>query len=248
VFAPQRPALDAAKEPWHQPPGPLTDAVAAVPVPPRATPAPAQQCAAQRQALQTQVWAFHHQGWTAPAIAPHVGRSLRTVQRALRATTLTGCQRRSDSGDRRLTPDTPALLERWNAGGDTAILYTEALQTSPKMAMNPDNSESNTQRCSKFFTAVQGGIDPCHTGACRRGAALGAGRRSRLCQPSIMAFQEQARRTYTIRRAEGTWEEYLRNIRTLSVVPERWMCWSCFRFALYGITPAAGRVPARCGE
>ena len=127
-------------------------------------------------------------------------------------------------------------------------LYTGTLQTSPKMAMNPDNSESNTQRCCKFFTAVQGGIDPCHTGACRRGAALGAGRRSRLCQPSIMAFQEQARRTYTIRRAEGTWEEYLRNIRTLSVVPERWMCWSCFRFALYGITPAAGRVPARCGE
>ena len=82
---------------------------------------------------------------------------------------------------------------------------------------------SGTQRCSKFFTAVQGGIDPRHAGAYRRGAALGSSRRSRLCQPSLIAFQEHARRTCIIRLAEGTWEACLRSIRTLSVAPERRM-------------------------
>src|SRR6266446_9617109 len=73
VFATQSHALDAVNETLCQQPVPLSDGGAAVPVPPRTTPAPAQQRAAQRQAhrqaLHTQVWALHRQGWTAPAIA-----------------------------------------------------------------------------------------------------------------------------------------------------------------------------------
>ena len=125
VFATQSHALDAVNETWRQQPVPLPDGGAAVPVPPRATPAPAQQRAArrqaQRQALHAQVWAFHHQGWTAPAIAQHIGMSLRTVQRDLQTTTFAGRQRRSDRGESGLNPSTPSLLERWNAGCSTAM-------------------------------------------------------------------------------------------------------------------------------
>jgi transposase len=133
VFATQSHALDAVNETLCQQPVPLSDGGAAVPVPPRTTPAPAQQRAAQRQAhrqaLHTQVWALHRQGWTAPAIAPHVGMSLRTVQRDLRTTTFAGRQRRSDYGDSVLTPYTPYLLERWNAGCYTAMrLFREIRQ------------------------------------------------------------------------------------------------------------------------
>ena len=125
VFATQSHALDAVNETVRQQPVPLPDGGAAVPVPPRATPAPAQQRAAQRQAhrqaLHTQVWAFHRQGWTAPAIAQHIGMSLRTVQRDLQSTTFAGRQRRSDRGESVLNPYTPYLLERWNAGCYTAM-------------------------------------------------------------------------------------------------------------------------------
>ena len=132
-FATQSHALDAVNETWHQQLVPLPDGGTAVPVPPRAPSASAQQRAAQRQvqrqALHTQVWALHHQGWTAPAIAQHVGMSLRTVQRDLRTTTFTGRQRRSDYGDSLLTPYTPYLLERWNAGCYTAMrLFRELRQ------------------------------------------------------------------------------------------------------------------------
>jgi len=88
--------------------------------PPVETPTPAQQRAGQRQArrqaLHQQVWALHHQGWTAPAIAQQVGLGLRTVQRDLRSTTFAGRKRRSDLGDSVLNPYKPYLLERWNAG------------------------------------------------------------------------------------------------------------------------------------
>ena len=81
---------------------------------------PAQQRAghrqARRQALHTQVWALHHQGWTAPAIAQQVGLSLRTVQRDLWSATFAGRKRRSDRGDSVLNPYKRYLLERWNAG------------------------------------------------------------------------------------------------------------------------------------
>src|SRR5215470_15917014 len=84
---------------------------------------------ARRQALHQQVWALHHQGWTAPAIAQQVGLGLRTVQRALRSPTFAGRQRRSDLGDSVLNPYKPYLLERWNAGCSTAMrLFREIRQ------------------------------------------------------------------------------------------------------------------------
>jgi transposase len=64
---------------------------------------------------------LHHQGWTAPAIAQHVGLSLRTVQRDLRSATFAGRKRRSDRGESVLNPYKPYLLERWNAGCYTAM-------------------------------------------------------------------------------------------------------------------------------
>ena len=66
--------------------------------------------------LHTQVWALHRQGWTAPAIAQHVGMGLRTVQRDLRSAVFAGRKRRSDHGESVLNPYKPYLLERWNAG------------------------------------------------------------------------------------------------------------------------------------
>jgi transposase len=60
----------------------------------RHIPLPAQLRAAQRlarrQALHTQVWTLHRQGWTAPAMAEQVGRGLRTVQRYLQTATFAG--------------------------------------------------------------------------------------------------------------------------------------------------------------
>jgi len=80
VFSTHSPILDAVNETMRQQPVPLPDGAMAVPVPPHDIPLPAQQRAAQRQArrqaLHTQVWALHHQGWTAPAIAQHLGMSL----------------------------------------------------------------------------------------------------------------------------------------------------------------------------
>jgi transposase len=121
VFMTHEKALEAVNTLMRQQPVLLPDGAVAVPVPPPVeTPTPAQQRAGQRQArrqaLHTQVWALHHQGWTAPAIAQHVGLSLRTVQRDLRSVTFAGRKRRSDRGDSVLNPYKPYLLERWNAG------------------------------------------------------------------------------------------------------------------------------------
>jgi transposase len=125
VFSTHQQALDAVNGAMHQQPVPLPDGATAVPVPPHDIAPPARQRAAQRQAhrqaLHTQVWALHHQGWTAPAIAQQVGLSLRTVQRDLRTTTFAGRRRRSDLGDSVLNPYKPYLLERWNAGCYTAM-------------------------------------------------------------------------------------------------------------------------------
>jgi len=119
-------ALEAVNTLMRQQPVLLPEGAVAVPVPPPVeTPTPAQQRAehrqARRQARHTQVWALHHQGWTAPAIAQHVGLSLRTVQRDLRSATFAGRTRRSDRGDSVLNPYKPYLLERWNAGCYTAM-------------------------------------------------------------------------------------------------------------------------------
>ncbi len=133
MFATYGQALEAVNETMRPHPVPLPDGAMAVPVPPRDLPLPAQQRMAQRQAhrqaLHTQVWALHRQGWTAPAIAQHVGLSLRTVQRDLRTATFAGRKRRSDAGDSLLTPYKPYLLERWNAGCYTAMrLFREIRQ------------------------------------------------------------------------------------------------------------------------
>jgi len=125
VFSTHSQALDAVNALVHQQPVPLPNGALAVPVPPHAISLPVQQRAAERQArrqaLHQQVWALHHQGWTAPAIAQHVGLGLRTVQRDLRSTTFAGRQRRSDLGDSVLNPYKPYLLERWNAGCSNAM-------------------------------------------------------------------------------------------------------------------------------
>src|SRR6266702_3242195 len=125
VFLTHGQALDAVNTLRCQQSIPLSDGALAVPVPPHDIPLPAQQRAVQRQArrqaLHQQVWTLHRQGWTAPAIAQHVGLSLRTVQRALRTSTFAGRRRRSDLGDSGLNPYKPYLLERWNAGCSTAM-------------------------------------------------------------------------------------------------------------------------------
>jgi transposase len=125
VFSTHSQVLDAVNGLVHQQPIPLPEGAMAVPVPPHDIPHAAQQRArqrqARRQALHTQVWALHRQGWTAPAIAQHVGMSLRTVQRDLRTATFAGRRRRSDLGASGLNPYKPYLLERWNAGCYTAM-------------------------------------------------------------------------------------------------------------------------------
>ena len=126
VFLTHEHALEAVNTLLRQQPVLLPDGAVAVPVPPPVeTPTPAQQRAghrqARRQALHQQVWALHHQGWTAPAIAQQVGVGLRTVQRDLRSPTFTGRKRRCDRGDSVLNPYKPYLLERWNAGCYTAM-------------------------------------------------------------------------------------------------------------------------------
>src|SRR4030095_9468765 len=117
----------------RQQPVPLPDGAMAVPVPPHDLPLPAQQRAAhrqaRRQALHTQVWALHRQGWTAPAIAQQVGVSLRPVQRDLRSAIFAGRKRRRDLGDSVLNPYKAFLLEGWNAGCHTAMrLFRELRQ------------------------------------------------------------------------------------------------------------------------
>ena len=124
VFLTHEKALDAVNDLVRQHPVPLSDEAMAVPVPPHDMPRPAQQRAVQRQArrqaLHAQVWALHRQGWTAPAIAQHVGMGLRTVQRDLWSATFHGRKRRSDCGHGVLDPYKAVLLERWNAGCYTA--------------------------------------------------------------------------------------------------------------------------------
>jgi len=133
VFSTHSQVLDAVNVLVHQQPIPLPDGAMAVPVPPHDIPPPAQQRAmqrqARRQALHTQVWALHRQGWTAPAIAQHVGLGLRTVQRDLQSATFAGRKRRSDRGTSVLNPYKPYLLERWNAGCHTGMqLFREIHQ------------------------------------------------------------------------------------------------------------------------
>jgi transposase len=124
--------LDAVNTTLRPQPMPLADEALAVLVPaPEMSPLTQQRVAqrhARRQARHTQVWTLHHQGWTAPAIAQHLGMSLRTVQRDLQTATFAGCKRRSDRGRSVLNPFKPYLLERWNAGCYTAMRLFRELQ------------------------------------------------------------------------------------------------------------------------
>ena len=132
VFTTHEKALDAVNTLGRHQPIPLPDGAMALPVPPHDIPRPAQQRGVQRQArrqaLHTQVWTLHQQGWTGAAIAQHVGLSLRTVQRDLRTPTFAGRKRRSDAGESLLTTYKPYLLERWNAGCYTAMRLFRELQ------------------------------------------------------------------------------------------------------------------------
>jgi hypothetical protein len=133
VCIPHGQALDAVNETRRQQPVPLSEGAMAVPVPPHDLAVPAQQFAVQRQARRqaphTQGWAWHRQGWTAPAMAPQVGVSLRTGQRDLRSATFAGRKRRRDRGDSGFNPYKADLLERWNAGCHTAMgLFRELRQ------------------------------------------------------------------------------------------------------------------------
>jgi transposase len=133
VFTMHEKALDAVNATLRPPPVPLSEGTLSVAVPPPAIPLPVQQRAverqARRQALHTQVWALHRQGWTAPAIAQHLGMSLRTVQRDLQSAIFRGRKRRRDRGRSVLNPFMPYLLERWNAGCYTAMrLFRELRQ------------------------------------------------------------------------------------------------------------------------
>ena len=134
VFTTYPQAFDAVNALERQQPVVLPDGVVAVPVPsPAEPPTLAQQRAVQRQArrqaLHTQIWTLHQQGWTGAAIAQHVGLSPRTVQRDLRTATCAGRKRRSDAGASLLNPYKAYLLERWNAGCSTAMrLFRELRQ------------------------------------------------------------------------------------------------------------------------
>ena len=132
VFLTHAQVLEAVNTLEHPPPVALSEEALVVSVPSHAMPRPAQERAVQRQArrqaLHAQVWALHHQGWTAPAIAQHLGMSLRTVQRDLQSTTFAGRKRRSDRGDSVLNPYKGYLLERWNAGCYTAMQLFRELQ------------------------------------------------------------------------------------------------------------------------
>jgi transposase len=83
VFRTHEKTLDAVNALVRQQPCRCLMRLWSCPCHPRHIPRPAQQRAVQRhirrQALHTQVWALHRQGWTAPAIAQHLGMSLRTV-------------------------------------------------------------------------------------------------------------------------------------------------------------------------
>jgi transposase len=107
----------------HQPVS-RPDGALAVPVPPHDRPRPEPPRAAppqaRRQAWPQPIRALHHPGWTARAMAQHLGLERRPGPHALRRATCAGRLRRSDLGASVRHPDQPSRLERWAAGGSTA--------------------------------------------------------------------------------------------------------------------------------
>ena len=125
VFNAQSHALEAVNEARCQTPMTQPDGTVAVPVPPPSSPRPAQELAhprqARRRALHQPICAFHQQRWPGWAMARPLGIGKNTVFRYLRLETLPARKRRTDRGRSLLTPSTPDLLERWNAGCRDAL-------------------------------------------------------------------------------------------------------------------------------
>ncbi len=120
VFREHSRELDAINEARRLQDVPLPDGSVAVPVPP-IEPAPAverkaAQSRAQRLAQYEHVWELHQQGWTAQAVAQHVGISSRTVFRFIRHTTFPERHARRQFKAALLDPFKTSLTDRWNAG------------------------------------------------------------------------------------------------------------------------------------
>jgi transposase len=132
VFNTHNHALQAVNEALSQAPVTQPDGTVAVLVPPPSPPRIAEELAhqrrAQRLALYQQIWALHRQGWPGHAIATQLGIGKNTVFRSLRTPTFPERKPRSDRGRSLLTPYTPSLLERWNAGCRDALRLFRELQ------------------------------------------------------------------------------------------------------------------------
>ena len=132
VFNTHNHALQAVNEALSQAPVTQPDGTVAVLVPPPSPPRIAEELAhqrrAQRLALYQQIWALHRQGWPGHAIATQLGIGKNTVFRSLRTPTFPERKPRSDRGRSLLTPYTPYLLERWNAGCRDALRLFRELQ------------------------------------------------------------------------------------------------------------------------
>ena len=90
------------------------------PVPPSEPPPGVQELAAGRRELRiathVQVWHLRGQGWTAEAIARHLGVSRASVFRNLRHEAFPERERRADAGRSLLDPWQDAVLGHWNSG------------------------------------------------------------------------------------------------------------------------------------
>jgi transposase len=132
VFNTHHKVLKAVNEALSQAAVTLPDGTVAVPVPPPPLPRPAQELAHQRRAprlaLYQQIWGLHRQGWPGHAIATQLSIGKNTGFRSLRTPTFPERKPRSDRGRSILTPYTPYLLERWNAGCRDALRLFRALQ------------------------------------------------------------------------------------------------------------------------
>jgi len=133
VFQEYSRELDAINEARRLKDVTLPDGSVAVPVPP-VQPAPAaefkaEQSRARRLSQYEQVWQLHQQGWTAEAVAQHVGISSRTVCRFLRHTTFPERHPRRQFKATLLDPFKASLTDRWNAGCHNASRLFREVQS-----------------------------------------------------------------------------------------------------------------------
>jgi transposase len=156
VFHAHVQALKAVNESLSPAAVTLPDGTVAVlvppPSPPRTAQEPAHQRPAWRLALQQQIWAYHRQGWPGWAMAQQLGVGKNTVFRYLRTETLPARKRRTDRGRSLLTPSTPSLRERWNAGCRDALRLFRARQ--PR---GDPGSDATVARYAQRLRHAQGG-------------------------------------------------------------------------------------------